>query len=479
MTDLRHPAPPLSLTARIPLVALLLGSTWGSASALAADPLPYATRTRAYSAFSGSVFGDPRTVGMAGATLGLADSFTAAGDNPAGLAMTLAVGDVHASTNRIHDEHLQRADAPIHASNLGAALTLKKMGFSIGMTNVWNEGQDYRLSGKSEPYWIESFVREYRAAFAYRVHPRLSLGAQLRLASLVQTLGPESNLGSLARATDSGLGLSFGALYRLPNRRLLLGAAYSTPLTLNAREDAPTSFSALPGYTQNTLIPSRWGIGIGYVPNRLFRADFSLFRTGATPGAALLSDQSRLAGASASVDPHLGIAYTFADFAPIRGVLFAGSYLQSSRIEETPARLHLTFGLKAKWSFVNLGLALDKAASYNNTLASIGIDPLILAARLGIVPAPSRPSSRGFFPRALYESDEGLPPALQRARARTRSTGPGILEVGRQIPEKIEEKVRNLSPEQIIETLQQIPADLQEDLDEVRETLDRQEKEGL
>ena len=285
------------------LLGLLLSLEASADPSVVVSALPYSIRTRPYSAFSGTVRGDPRTVGMAGATVGLADTFVATGDNPAGLAMALALGDTHASTNRIYDGHLQDREAPLQASNLGAALSIQNFGISLGLVNIWDEGQFYRLPSTSTPQWIESYVREYRLGGAYRFNDRLSIGGQLRLANLVQGLGPATGADSNPSATDSGVAIGLGLLYRLPQQRLLLGASWSSGSTLDARDSVPSSFSLLPGFAQPVQIPSRLSLGVGYVPNRLLRADFTIQRVGATPGAALLSSQSSSIGANATITP--------------------------------------------------------------------------------------------------------------------------------------------------------------------------------
>src|SRR5690242_18290289 len=58
-----------------------------------ADPLRYDQRQHRYNGLSATVTGDIRTVGMAGATVGLADTFLTASNNPAGCSMTLGLLD--------------------------------------------------------------------------------------------------------------------------------------------------------------------------------------------------------------------------------------------------------------------------------------------------------------------------------------------------------------------------------------------------
>ena len=455
---------------------LLLPAQIRAADTPVVGTLPYATRTRAYSGYSGGVRGDARTVGMAGATVGLADTFVAAGDNPAGLALALSLGDTHASTNRIHDGQLQDTRAAIQASSLGAALAIDRFGLSLGLTNIWDEGQFYRIGADPTPQWIESYVREYRIGGAYRLHDRLSLGAQLRFASLIQGLGPEEGADANPTATDSALGLGLGMLYRLPKQRILLGASWSSSIRMDASGAVPSTFSALPGYAQPVLVPSRFSIGAGYVPNRLLRADFTIQRVEATPGAALLGDQSRSAGSKPTIEPHLGFAYTFADFKPIRGLFFGGTYLQPSRIQDQPARLHVTFGAELKWSFLNFGLGLDRASSYDNYLASVGVDPFRVMELLDFIPRSTPPEPRGFLANPWHESDEGLAPHLRNSSKPDAAPAVDPFEAGRQLPKKIEKRVKSFTPGQVIETLQGIPGAIQDDIEDVKKTLKKQER---
>src|SRR5690349_14222379 len=86
-----------------------------------ADTFPtYQTRTRPYDGWTTGVRGDLRTVGMSGATLGLAETFIASLSNPAGLAMTLNGADVNFATNTTYDGVIQ--PTAIQSYSLGIAL---------------------------------------------------------------------------------------------------------------------------------------------------------------------------------------------------------------------------------------------------------------------------------------------------------------------------------------------------------------------
>ena len=113
---------------------LILLTLLAPTQAQANHELPYSTRTRAYSGISTTVRGDIRTVGMAGATVGLADTYLAAVDNPAGLAMTMNTGDLNFTRNWIYDSNVQDGLTPITSNSMGAALNMHPWGFSIGLT---------------------------------------------------------------------------------------------------------------------------------------------------------------------------------------------------------------------------------------------------------------------------------------------------------------------------------------------------------
>ncbi len=450
--------------------------------ALAADPatainLPYSTRTDPYSGYQAGTRGDIRTVGMAGATVGLGDTFAAAGENPAGLALTMNVGDTHASASEISDRSVQRSDAPMISSGFGAALQAGSWGFSLGSVTPWEEGQYFKLTGQVDPYHLDQYIREYRGGIAHRWESLgLSLGAQLRWAVLHQSLGKSTSEFQNPDERTHGLGVTLGALYRLP-RHFLLGAAYSSSIQFNPGFGDNT-FNVLPGYLQPVQSPTKISLGLGFIPNRIFRADLTLQWVDETPGASTLADQGLLAGSHDTMEPRLGAAYVFGDFRAMRATAFAGAYLEPSRVLAAPTRLHATGGMELKWSFINFGLGLDVAKGYQNRMASIGIDPFTVMEKLGLIPRPPAQRPRGLLSSFLYQSDEGLPDGLSDS-PRTASSEPGLdpIQIGTDIPRKLGEKVRKLRPENVIETIRGLPSEIGGDLQEVGREIQRSFKD--
>src|SRR3954465_6490571 len=127
----------IKVTQLLPICIFLVTANLHSARAL--DLLPYSTRTHTYSAWSTAARGDLRTVGMSGATVGLADTFIAALDNPAGLAMTLNGIDANFTTNFVYDGNIQSFDKSKGFYDFGIASDSYPWGFSIGLVSNAHE----------------------------------------------------------------------------------------------------------------------------------------------------------------------------------------------------------------------------------------------------------------------------------------------------------------------------------------------------
>jgi hypothetical protein len=164
----------------------------------------------------------------------------------------------------------------------------------------------------------------------------------------------------------------------------------------------------LPGFFQPLDVPSHFDLGVGWIPNRYIRGDFQLTFLGRTQGAALLANDAVGVGDSFTVQPHFGFAYQFLDYRAIQSTLFAGTYFETSQIQDTSDRLHGTIGLEVKPWFITAGLGLDRSANYKNFLISVGFDLGRILQDLNLVPTPHEPPREGFLPRPFIQSDEGL-----------------------------------------------------------------------
>ncbi|MBC7692912.1 MAG: hypothetical protein H7222_14210 [Methylotenera sp.] len=455
------------------LLSYALFSTAPVQASPLAQKLPYIQRSRPYCGYTTAVRGDIRTVGMAGATVGLGDTFFASTENPAGLAMTVKTGDTHVTSNDIEDPYLQNAAYPIHLSSAGAALNLYPWGFSIGSLTPYREGQPYWQASDPATSAVAArnydlTLHEYRASVA-RVFwdDRLSVGLSFNLGIARETY---SQPGMEISQSSTRAGFTWGSTYQFP-KRLLLGASYASAAYYKFEPDARTTPQ---GFFQEMDVPSRIGLGLGWIPNRFFRSDLTVYGIGATPRAGLLRDQNVTAGNNFTLQPRAGASYVFADYRNVRGTVFAGSYFETSRISGEASRLHATSGLEAKFWCVNFGVGIDAAPNYQNSIFSIGLDPFTLLAKMGVIPEDPPSILGGLFPNPFYYSDDGLPRPLAAVwQPEVNSIDP--VDVGLRIPEKIEEKMNSNIVEGVLNSLGSIPKVISDELDDM-DALEKKKK---
>jgi hypothetical protein len=196
-----------------------------------ADTLPYSVRTHGYSGWNATVSGDVRTIGMAGATVGLADTFLATRDNPSGLAMTLQGADENYVTNQVSDSHVQNPSSPISTENFGVAVSLHPWAFSLGLVTTSREGQTYAIPSTPGFNSVTVTSRELRMSAArLLLDDRLSVGLSLNIGQGEEEIEPQFQSGPTSVDHVYRLGTTIGGMYQLPNH-FLLGASYSPPLT--------------------------------------------------------------------------------------------------------------------------------------------------------------------------------------------------------------------------------------------------------
>jgi hypothetical protein len=404
-----------------------------AASSAFADELPYTLRTHDFNGWSPTARGDIRTVGMAGATVGLGDTFIAATDNPAGLAMTLDNADTNFTYNAIHDSRVQDFAIPVSLTSFGAAMTIYPWGFAFGYVTPSREGQEYLTPTGPAEFDVTNRELVFSVARVFAQN-RISLGAELALGQAVRSVAPDAGGGtSLSTYSASG---TVSAMIRLRNR-FLVGLSYSTPM--HYAGDPTITEAGLTSFYQGVQMPARFAAGLGWIPNRFIRGDFTVGVVGDSAGTALLRDDSQIYGSGITIQPKLGGAYLFCEFDELKGTVFGGTYLESARIEGTSARLHATGGLEAKLWVVSAGAALDLSSGYQNRLFSVGIDAVRALEKLELIPKAWHPKSAGWLPRIDQLSDDALARPLQ---AHWEPHGPSMnpIEVTREIPQRIEEK---------------------------------------
>ena len=336
---------------------------------------------------------------MGGASAGLADTFIAAIDSPAGLAMTVGVGDIHYATDNIQDAHLQSFDAVLHTTSVGLALGLYPWAVSVGYLSPYREEATYALpSLLPNPATLSVTTRELVVSAARLfAHDRLSLGVSLVLAQAVRELQDPALSFEQSYASYTA-GAVVGAMIRLP-RRFLLGTSFGSPMRFAAASGEVQKSLPLPGFFQAVEVPWRLSLGLGWIPNRFFRADLTVHLLGATPHTALVRDEGALVGQTVTLQPRLGAAYVFADYKEFKGTLFLGTYFEWTRIAGTDSRVHGTGGVEARIWIFTVGGGVDVASGYRNFMESVGVDVFGLMARLKMIPTAWTPPPAGMLPR--------------------------------------------------------------------------------
>jgi hypothetical protein len=410
-------------------------------SAFALDVLPLPFRAHSYSAYSTGVRGDLRTVGMAGATVGLADTFNAALDNPAGLAMTLNGADLNIASNQIYDGYIQDINFPIKLNDFGLAVNAYPWGFSFGYVQPSIEGQLYGLAlSPTVPTNVTVAVRELHFSVARLFFDnKLSVGGSMFLGQAEDLL--ESSTASYSFGYHPfAIGASLGISYQ-PVPHILVGMSYQLPMHYGIDTLAnPTP--VYPNFFQSVDVPARLGFGAGWIPNRFFRADFTTFLVGNSPGCALLANDNVLVGQAITLQPRIGGAFNFLDYKELQSTLFLGSYYEVSRIQDVPNRFHGTGSIEVKPWVLNLGLGIDIADSYRNYLVSIGVDAIKIMEKLELIPKLWHPAPVGAFPRIVAFSDEGLPRPLVEEWNPHQDIDP--IKLGLSIPKRVEKKAEQI-----------------------------------
>ncbi len=414
------------------ITLLVLSVSWVSPTfGATTTPLPYTVRTRPYDGWSSSVRGDIRTLGLAGATVGLADTYIASIDNPAGLAMTMEGIGLQISGNQIQDGYLQEFDQSFRSRQIGGTGSAYPWGFSLGWFTPHQESQNYSIGG-GPPVFLETVTRLF-AVSAARVfaNNRFSVGASLIFGQGEETVGT-STVSSFA------LGGNIGAMYRFDSK-WLLGASYGTSMhyagdtNLNP-SDGPAAFY------QPIESPWRATVGAGYIPNRFFRFGFGFYGVGPIQDAALLSNQNTSVGKHFTLSPRMGTDYLLTEFKEFRARAGLGTYFETSRIEGTPNRLHATGGVDFKVWIFDLGWGIDYARDYRNYITSLGVDVIKLMRKTGLIPPDAGPPSAGFFPPPFHQSDDGLPRALVKEWHNSYPQ-PDIIDIGLGIPKRAQDQL--------------------------------------
>lgn len=428
----------MKLTFFLWLLTITLGT-----QAYALDLLPYSIRTQPYYGWSVSPRGDIRTVGMSGATVGLADTFIAALDNPAGLAMTLNHANTNLSTSSVYDSSLQSQGNVIGGFNFGFAINHYPWGLSIGYLVRTFEGQPYAFAAApNDSVNLNISTQEFRFAAARLFFNNcLAVGASLNLGQGIASLNYTRITNYIVSSNSFTLSGNLGASFQL-NHRLILGISY-TPAIRYAPMTPNIATPGISGFYQTIQVPHLLGFGLGWIPNRFLRADFTTFIAGISENTALLKDNTAAIGQSITVQPRLGLAYQWIEYPEFKSNLFLGTYYESSLIQGYPNRLHGTAGLEVQPWIFSLGYAIDASTGYRNFILFLGIDFIKTMQKLNLIPPLPHPLEAGLLPRPTTFEDEGLPRPLVKIWNPQVEVNP--IQVGLAIPDKIEQEAREIS----------------------------------
>jgi hypothetical protein len=415
------------------LSALLLAFLAARAEAFI---FPYSVRTQNYSSWTPATRGDTNTIGMAGATVALPTSISAAEPNPAGYGMT--TGSVSAQINSVslHDSRLQRTGEPIDSSEWGLGVSPDHWGFSIAYYSPETESGTYVSPNTGDTAVTEVSLKEFRFTVARTFFvDRLSIGATFEITKAVREINDISN-------DCFGTSYQLGALYRLPNH-VLLGLSYMPEVTVGPASN--TAYQAImPGFNQTVARPLLVTFGSGWIPNRFFKMGASVTYAGNTENTALLYDQTITTGARPTWVPRMGVSYVLAEYSNFKVEGAAGSYYEFSRLSSEANRLHVTAGLEANPYFINLGAGFDVAIAYQNFIVSVGVDIVRAARAFDIIPKESVPPYNGLFPRVTHISPDGLPSGLTRGE-QSAYQATSVEQVGKiveEVPQNIAKKLQ-------------------------------------
>lgn len=374
-------------------------------SAFADIPLPYGTRTKAYSGYSTVVRGDNENVGMADAGVAIPGSISSLETNPAGLTMTMGSVSAQINSNEMQDRGITgSSDKKVRSSLWGLAVTPNDWGYSITSYSPSFEGARYTSLATGQPNDIEVSHRQVRLSVARAIlKRRLSLGFSLQLDQATREISGE-NFGA------SGVSFKVGAIYHLKNH-FLLGASFSPKQELGG-SDANSGNPQLPGFAQPIRTPMLLNVGAGWIPNRFFSLGLAVVAVGETENTALLRDENRVVGGSFTFQPRIGASYTIAQYKFIKVSTAIGAYYEDPRTEGVPKRIHTTFAFQVNPYFMNVGFGIDRAERFNNVTFSIGVDIVRTLRTFKVIPSDSVPPLNGFWPKPLLVQADGLPENL-------------------------------------------------------------------
>ena len=392
--------------------------------------------------------GDVRTLGMAGAILGIPESLMATQDNPAGLTLTLDQPGIQSGRQWLKAPRVFGPNTRLETLQTQVGGGYQGWGLSFGsLSRQIDQSEDTILSQ-------QALYLGFARSFSER---KLSLGVQLLLHSADLSSPLESRSGQAP-------GIGAGILYRFPYR-ILAGASFHTGSELSL-EDVRAPIH----------IPWRMGIGLGFAPNRALRLGVSGVWVGATSQARLLSDPSRAVGAQPQFQPRIGLSYSLLDTERADLQITSGLYHESSRITGERARLHYTYGLNMSIWLLNINAGADRAEQFHNRSIYVGLNVVKLLQRFELLPTLNTlppEGTRKLFPNPFVMDERGLALNLVEDPSNSKK-GLSLQQATQELPLRLEKKIKDLQKRSPLElsgdllnTVEKIPEEVFESVEEV------------
>ena len=412
-----------------------LAGFFSLAAAVAAPTLPYSTRTKPYTGWNSGVRGDDTIVGMAGATVALPFNIGASELNPAGFAMLMGTVNAQISGTEISDRQIQSPEQKMKSNYYGLAVNPPPWGFAVSSYSPTLENGNYHSLASARDVDAEVSVRELQFSVSRMFfNNTASFGLTLDLAKANRQIGGENE-------NRVSAGWKIGGLYKLP-KHLTLGATLSPQNTIDGNPMA-SALTDMPGFSQAIVMPTIIGLGVGWTPNRFFQGGATLLYVAKTQNTALLRDENIAVGQYATLQPRLGLTYTFFQYEHWKGDVALGSYFEVSRVAGEINRLHETASMDVNIHMFNTGIGIDRANGYRNFMVGVGVDIIRTLRALDIVPKDNLPPYNGFFPHPAKVSADGLSEGLSTGEKKSvpnQSLG-DVRQIIEEAPGKISDKI--------------------------------------
>lgn len=365
---------------------------------------------------------------MAGATVALPNSIAGMEYNPAGYAMNLGglAAQINSFTNKEPSLNHGSANYMDYEWGLGTSIP------------PWGYGLSYYSPTTEHSNTAEVSVRQIKLSVARMLNKKLAVGTSIGFDKGIRKISGQDLSGSHASA-------QLGVLYKLEDH-WVLGASYSPGLTIGPTSNAVDP--AVASFNQDIQVPHLFAVGLGFMPNRYFKAGFSVLGVTGTPGAALLFDQAVSNGERFTAQPRIGASYILGEWHFLKVELAVGSYYEPSRISGIPNRTHGTFGLDLNPWFFNTGVGTDCAKGYVNWNFSIGVDLVRTFRFFQVIPADPVPFYEGAFPPIFKINANGLADGFTQGEVKTISppSATDVKNIVQDIPQKLNEKFGGILP---------------------------------